>query len=56
MIYFEKDLQDRVLLLFDGSLEQLGFLGLGSKETIRFSSISSHYQQLNKEKIWRKIA
>ena len=56
MIYFEKDLQDRVLLLFDGSLEQLGFLGLGSKETIRFSSISSHYQKLNKEKIWRKIA
>ena len=56
MIYFEKDLQYRLLLLFDGSLEQLGFLGLGSKETIRFSSISSHYQQLNKEKIWRKIA
>jgi len=56
MIYFEKELQDRVLLLFDGSLEQLGFLGLGSKETIRFSPISGHYQQLNKEKIWRKIA
>lgn len=56
MIYFEKELQDRVLLLFDGSLEQLGFLGLGSKETIRFSSIAGHYQQLNKEKIWRKIA
>jgi chemotaxis protein methyltransferase CheR len=56
MIYFEKELQDRVLFLFDGSLEQLGFLGLGSKETIRFSPIASHYQQLNKEKIWRKIA
>jgi chemotaxis protein methyltransferase CheR len=56
MIYFEKELQDRVLILFDGSLEQLGFLGLGSKETIRFSSIASHYQQLDKEKIWRKIA
>jgi len=54
MIYFDKELQDRVLHLFDQSLEPLGFLGLGSKETLRFSSIASSYNPLGKEKIWRK--
>ncbi|WP_121357355.1 CheR family methyltransferase [Flavisolibacter nicotianae] len=56
MIYFEKPLQDRVLTLFDQSLEPLGFLALGAKETLRFSDIASHYKQLGKEKIWRKGA
>lgn len=56
LIYFEKNLQQKVLTLFDQSLEQLGFLGLGSKETIRFSSLASSYRQIDKEKIWRKIA
>ncbi|MBO9682606.1 MAG: protein-glutamate O-methyltransferase CheR [Flavisolibacter sp.] len=56
MIYFDKDLQDRVLQLFDQSLEPLGFLGLGSKETIRFSTLASSYKQIGKEKIWRKGA
>jgi chemotaxis protein methyltransferase CheR len=56
MIYFEKDLQDRVLRLFDQSLEPLGFLALGSKETLRFSGIASKYKPLGKEKIWRKGA
>lgn len=56
MIYFDKDLQDRVLKLFDQSLEQLGFLALGAKETLRFSSIALSYKQIGKEKIWRKGA
>lgn len=56
MIYFDKDLQDRALDLFDNSLEKLGFLALGSKETLKFSSITARYKQLEgKEKIWRKI-
>lgn len=56
MIYFDKDLQDRALELFDASLEKLGFLGLGSKETLKFSNVMGRYKQLdNKEKIWRKI-
>ena len=56
LIYFDKQLQDKVLNLFDQSLEQLGFLALGSKETIRFSSIEKKYKQLeNREKIWRKM-
>ncbi len=56
MIYFDKHLQSRVLNLFDQSLEQLGFLALGAKETLRFSPIAVNYMQLNKEKIWRKAA
>lgn len=56
LIYFNKELQDRALELFDQSLESLGFLALGAKETVRFSSIAKKYRQLeNKEKIWRKI-
>jgi chemotaxis protein methyltransferase CheR len=54
MIYFDKDLQERVLQLFDQSLESLGYLALGAKETLRFSPIASRYRQLQKEKIWRK--
>jgi chemotaxis protein methyltransferase CheR len=54
MIYFDKDLQEHVLNLFDQSLEQLGFLALGAKETLRFSEISGNYKQLDKEKLWRK--
>jgi len=56
MIYFEKELQTRVLELFDKSLDILGFLALGSKESIRFSPIGPLYKQVDiKEKIWRKI-
>jgi chemotaxis protein methyltransferase CheR len=56
LIYFDKHLQDRALKLFDDSLESLGFLALGSKETIRFSSITEKYQPLDsKTKIWRKL-
>jgi len=55
LIYFDKELQNKVLNLFDQSLETLGFLALGSKETLKFSSIAPMYKQLeNREKIWRK--
>lgn len=54
LIYFDKQLQNKVLKLFDASLEPLGYLGLGAKETLKFSEIYPRYQQLKKEKIWRK--
>lgn len=55
MIYFEKELQDRVLNLFDSSLEPLGFLALGAKETLRFSGVAGKYKIFHdKGKIWRK--
>ncbi|HWB24767.1 MAG TPA: protein-glutamate O-methyltransferase CheR [Chitinophagaceae bacterium] len=56
LIYFDKTLQNRALELFDESLETLGFLALGSKETLRFSTIYPKYRQAeNREKIWRKM-
>jgi len=55
LIYFEKDLQARVLSLFDSSLQTLGYLALGTKESLRFSKLESNYRQVvSKEKIWRK--
>jgi chemotaxis protein methyltransferase CheR len=57
LIYFDKTLQDKVLNLFDDSLERLGFLVLGTKENIRFSGVASKYVQFEeKEKIWRKTS
>lgn len=55
LIYFNKDLQERALKLFSESMSQLGYLALGSKETLKFSSIQPDFQQLSKEKIWRKM-
>jgi chemotaxis protein methyltransferase CheR len=56
LIYFEKTLQSKVLQLLDNSLELLGFLALGTKESLRFSSIESNYASVHgREKIWRKV-
>ena len=54
LIYFDKPLQERVFKLFDDSLENLGYLALGSKETLRFSNLGKTYQQINDQKIWKK--
>lgn len=55
LIYFNTRLQARVFDLFDKSLDQLGYLALGTKETVRFSNISSKYKQVDSRvKIWRK--
>jgi len=57
MIYFDKKLQDRVVNLFNGSLEPLGFLALGSKETLKYSPVAGNFRQFDgKEKVWQKIA
>jgi chemotaxis protein methyltransferase CheR len=56
LIYFDKNLQERVFTLFDNSIEKLGFLALGSKETIRYSGISKKYQPIKNERIWRKTS
>lgn len=55
LIYFDKDLQNRALKLFDDSLSTLGYLALGTKETIKFSDVQNNYEQLRKEKIWKKV-
>lgn len=55
LIYFDQTLQNRALELFDQSLSKNSFLALGEKETLKLSSISKRYEQLEEEKIWRKI-
>jgi chemotaxis protein methyltransferase CheR len=55
LIYFDKDLQAKVFNLFDGSLEKLGFLALGSKESLRLSPANAKFRQVATEKIWRKM-
>lgn len=55
MIYFNRDLQERALGLFRESLCRGGFLGLGSKETLRFSNHMSGFNEYSKqEKIYQK--
>ena len=56
MIYFDRELQDRVHQLFYDSLPIYGILALGSKETLRFAPVESCYEELNpREKIYRKV-
>ena len=56
MIYFDKVLQEKVMHLFYDSLETLGYLALGSKETIKFTSVAGRFKQLeDRERIWRKV-
>ena len=56
LIYFDKDLQNRVHSLFYDSLVRLGVLCLGSKETLKFSKYESCYERMDpSEKIYRKV-
>jgi chemotaxis protein methyltransferase CheR len=55
MIYFDKELQNRALELFHESLCRKGFLGLGSKETVSFSTCASSFDVIDKKnRIYRK--
>jgi chemotaxis protein methyltransferase CheR len=55
LIYFDQDLQRRAFDLFYESLSRRGFLGLGSKETLRFSKYDVLFEQFAKDdKIYRK--
>jgi chemotaxis protein methyltransferase CheR len=56
LIYFDKELQNRVHDLFYDSLVTFGVLGLGSKESLRFSRFEDCYEQLSRtEKLYRKV-
>lgn len=57
LIYFETEMQDHVHGLIFQSLTPLGFLVLGSKESVQFTPYAQHYDKLSQEyKIYRKIA
>lgn len=55
LIYFTKELQDKAIKLFLDSLAPEGFLGLGIKESVRFSKYEDEFEVLAKEeKIYKK--
>ena len=55
LIYFNRELQDRALGLFSESLCRHGFLGIGSKESLRFSAQAEAFAALDKqERIYQK--
>jgi len=57
LIYFGRDLQRRVHRLFYDSLARFGVLGLGQKETLRFTDVEDCYEELDaREKLYRRIA
>lgn len=56
MIYFDQLLRERVHQLFHDSLCHLGVLGLGMRESIRFTSITDSYEELNGDyRLYRKV-
>jgi len=57
LIYFDRPLQDRAIGLFADSLTRKGFLGLGSKESLRFSGHAGAFTDwASEEKIYQKSA
>ncbi len=55
LIYFNRTLQGQVLDLFNESLVNSGFLCLGSRESLQFSSIAKEFTKFDgKRKIYRK--
>lgn len=57
LIYFERDLQNRALGLFHDALVHRGFMGLGSRESIRFSAQADNFDDfVLEDRIYRKKA
>ena len=55
LIYFNKDLQNKVLKLFYDTLCPGGFLCLGSKESLKFTDLADDFEIVaEREKIYRK--
>jgi chemotaxis protein methyltransferase CheR len=55
LIYFDRGLQDRALGLFADTLVRRGFLGLGSKESLRFSKHYPAFDEFReRERIYQK--
>lgn len=55
LIYFDKELQNRALGLFKDALVRKGFLGLGSRESLRFSRHAEAFSEFaREEKLYQK--
>ncbi|HZZ71834.1 MAG TPA: CheR family methyltransferase [Pirellulales bacterium] len=55
LIYFDRELQNRAIGLFKDALDRQGFLGLGSKESLRFTSSAADFTEFAREsRIYQK--
>jgi chemotaxis protein methyltransferase CheR len=55
LIYFERQLQDRAIGLFREALGRKGYLGIGAKESLRFSSHADAFDEVVREdRIYQK--
>ncbi|MFT4175894.1 MAG: CheR family methyltransferase [Luteolibacter sp.] len=55
LIYFNRSLQDRAVGLFHESLIRKGFLGIGSKESLRFSAYADAFPEFDRDqRIYQK--
>lgn len=56
IMYFNQELQNRVLNLFHASLCNFGYIGLGDKESLLFYENRSFFEEVDgKEKLYRRI-
>jgi chemotaxis protein methyltransferase CheR len=56
MIYFDRSLQNRVHQLFYDSLDMFGVVGLGHKESMRFTPFEERFEELDAaERLYRKV-
>ena len=55
LIYFKRELQDRALGLFHEALCRRGFLGIGSKESLRWSAFAEAFDDIaGEDRIYQK--
>lgn len=55
LIYFNRELQDRAIGLFKDALVRKGFLGIGSKESLRFCAHADAFTEFDREqRIYQK--
>jgi chemotaxis protein methyltransferase CheR len=55
LIYFNRELQDRAIGLFSEALVRKGFLGIGSKESLRFSAHAGEFADLvHEDRIYQR--
>ncbi|HET8796160.1 MAG TPA: protein-glutamate O-methyltransferase CheR [Thermoanaerobaculia bacterium] len=56
LIYFNNALQERVQQLFLQSMEMFGILGLGRKESLRYTGVADCYEEIDaEEKLYRRV-
>jgi chemotaxis protein methyltransferase CheR len=55
LIYFDRKLQNTLLEFFYQKIRVGGILGLGEKETVQLSIVAPLFDQLNNQKLWKKL-